>query len=274
MCKGRGVVWEGGGLFHPLERREVYTALVWQVTGKKWLKPQQWGYKYFGNSREARDAVLKRSAESGNGETWFAIVSARFPDEGAHFYVKNGQTGVPPKEVMRVHDWFSKGNVLSEYPDRSKAASKSELPVSETTPESTEKEDNLHLSSTLTVPRQTLIDKIKKSIEAAKASWQKTQDEAKAANAAQLAFVTSLSDELLFAIVKRFYATNWTDWGTASDEEKEARIRKNLVGNGYLDSTTPTFVAPENATKLLSVLEAASDENLQVSADDDLYKYL
>lgn len=141
------------------------------------------------------------------------------------------------------------------------------------TPTQEERTSSMKLTSNLTVPRQTIIDKIKASLEASQAAWQAARDAEAAAVAGDVKKVQALlsaAPGLVITAIKGQYGTE----RFTKSEDPSAYVKSVKAGYGDGNGTPTEFVPSETATKLVAVLEAATDETLEISADDDLYKYL
>jgi hypothetical protein len=148
------------------------------------------------------------------------------------------------------------------------------------------KENVLKLSTTLTVKRKVLIKKIEDTIEQARSEHNKRADERNSKRAKRVVNFLSLlganTDAVLWDLDNAWYDQDMDettsvvlgildelDANTTSIELALERVKELKPFPLYGE-----FKPDENSTKLLSVLNAATNDTLEIEADDDLYRYL
>jgi hypothetical protein len=156
----------------------------------------------------------------------------------------------------------------------------------ETEPGPTRKENVLKLSTTLNVKRKVLIKKIEDTIEKARNEHNERANERKAKRQKRIENFLTLLGANTDAVLWDLDFRSW-------DEDRDAVTSVVLGILDELDANTTSielalervlrlkpfplygeFKPDEAATKLLSVLNAATNETLEVTTEDDLYRYL
>ena len=251
----------GGHLFELQSRRKGYDA--WDKVTATFVVNATRGE--FHSLTEGLDAYYKATAHQPWNEYEFRLI-------GRDNFIHEATSRGLPYGNGRIEITHTLNNMSSN--------------VDATMPVAQPKESTMQLSSKLTVKKATLEAKIQAKLDEAREAWETQARERSEKNARRLENYMMLfsanPEAVLIQIDNGYWDEHECETINAVTEMLDKLDRNELtielavaqvkawVGYGEGGKHTPD----PQATKLLSVLQAAEDKTLEVTTDDDLYKYL